>query len=150
MTETFKNPQYYIENYKNNQVTFFSLLQRVQDSFVLFKQNPNDENIERNYRGYVDKVKTFHQKEMELDAEFQTSNINVNKGLDNMIKDINIEKKQNKKLNDQLKDIVETDNAFDQSYSDSVNEYNYTILYGTSIIGMICLMIYSGKIKYNQ
>ena len=86
MTETFKNPQYYIENYKNNQVTFFSLLQRVQDSFVLFKQNPNDENIERNYRGYVDKVKTFHQKEMELDAEFQTSNINVNKGLDNMIR----------------------------------------------------------------
>jgi len=87
---------------------------------------------------------------MELDVEFQTSNINVNKGLDNMIKDINIEKKLNKKLNDQLKDIVETDNAFDQSYSDSVNEYNYTILYGTSIIGMICLMIYSGKIKYNQ
>ena len=150
MTETFKNPQYYIENYKNNQVTFFSLLQLVQDSFVLFKQNPNDENIERNYRGYVDKVKTFHEKEMELDVEFQTSNINVNKGLDNMIKDINIEKKLNKKLNDQLKDIVETDNAFDQSYSDSVNEYNYTILYGTSIIGMICLMIYSGKIKYNQ
>jgi hypothetical protein len=150
MTETLKNPQYYIENYKNNQVTFFSLLQRVQDSFVLFKQNPNDENIERNYRGYVDKVKIFHQKEMKLDVEFQTSNINVNKGLDNMIKDINIEKKLNKKLNDQLKDIVETDNAFDQSYSDSVNEYNYTILYGTSIIGMICLMIYSGKIKYNQ
>ena len=48
MTESFKNPAYYIENYKNNKTSFFSLLQRVQDSFILFKQNPDDENIEMN------------------------------------------------------------------------------------------------------
>ena len=66
-----------------------------------------------------------------------------------MIKKIKDEKKTNKILSKKLKNIAEKENAFDQSYSDSINEYNYTILYSTSIIGMIAFMIYSGKIKYN-
>ena len=66
-----------------------------------------------------------------------------------MIKKIKDEKKTNKILSKKLKNITEKENAFDQSYSDSINEYNYTILYSTSIIGMIAFMIYSGKIKYN-
>jgi len=150
MTESFKNPEYYIENYKNNKTSFFSLLQRVQNSFILFKQNPDDAEIEIKYRGYVGKVKDFHQKEMTLDAEFKSSNKKINNGLDSMIKKIQKEKKLNKTLTEKLKKITETENAFDQSYSDSVNEYNYTILYSTSIIGMIAFMIYSGKLKYNQ
>ena len=150
MTESFKNPEYYIENYKNNKTSFFSLLQRVQKSFILFKQNPNDEEIENKYRGYVDKVKVFHEKEMTLDAEFKSSNKNLNNGLDFMIEKIQKEKKLNKTLTEKLKKITETENAFEQSYSDSVNEYNYTILYSTTIIGMIAFMIYSGKLKYNQ
>ena len=150
MTESFKNPEYYIENYKNNKTSFFSLLERVQKSFILFKQNPDDEEIENKYRGYVDKVKVFHEKEMSLDLQFKSSNKNLNNGLDFMIEKIQKEKKLNKTLTEKLKKITETENAFDQSYSDSVNEYNYTILYSTSIIGMIAFMIYSGKLKYNQ
>lgn len=150
MTESFKNPEYYIENYKNNKTTFFSLLQRVQDSFILFKQNPDDDDIEMNYRGYVDKVKNFHENEMKIDEEFKKSNKKINEGLDLMIKDIQKEKKVNKNLTEKLKHVTEQDNAFGQSYSDSIHEYNYTILYSTTIIGMIAFMIYSGKIKYNQ
>uniref|UniRef100_A0A6C0EHL2 Uncharacterized protein n=1 Tax=viral metagenome TaxID=1070528 RepID=A0A6C0EHL2_9ZZZZ len=150
MTESFKNPEYYIENYKNNKTTFFSLLQRVQDSFILFKQNPDDDDIEMNYRGYVDKVKNFHENEMKLDEEFKKSNKKINEGLDLMIKDIQKEKKINKNLTEKLKHVTEQDNAFGQSYSESIHEYNYTILYSTTIIGMIAFMIYSGKIKYNQ
>ena len=150
MTESFKNPAYYIENYKNNKTSFFSLLQRVQDSFILFKQNPDDENIEMKYRGYVDKVKIFHENEMKLDEEFKKSNKKINDGLDLMIKDIQKEKKRNKTLTDKFNKITQQENAFDQSYSDSVHEYNYTILYSTSIIGMVAFMIYSGKLKYNQ
>ena len=149
MTESFKNPEYYIENYKNNKTSFFSLLQRVQESFISFKQNPNDEDIEIKYRGYVDKVNDFHRKEMNLDTEFKVSNKKINNNLDIMIKKIKDEKKTNKILSEKLKNITEKENAFDQSYSDSINEYNYTILYSTSIIGMIAFMIYSGKIKYN-
>lgn len=149
MTESFKNPEYYIENYKNNKTSFFSLLQRVQESFISFKQNPNDEDIEIKYRGYVDKVNDFHRKEMNLDTEFKVSNKKINNNLDIMIKKIKDEKKTNKILSKKLKNITEKENAFDQSYSDSINEYNYTILYSTSIIGMIAFMIYSGKIKYN-
>jgi hypothetical protein len=150
MSESFKDPEYYIENYKNNKTSFFSLLQRVQDSFILFKQNPTDEEIEMKYRGYVDKVKDFHRNEIILNEKFKTSNAKINKGLDFMIKDIQTEKKKNKKLTEKIKNVTEQDNAFDQSYSDSIHEYNYTILYSTSIIGMIAFMIYSGKIKYNQ
>ena len=150
MTESFKHPEYYIENYKNNKTTFFSLLQRVQDSFILFKQNPDDDDIEMNYRGYVDKVKNFHENEMKLDEEFKKSNKKINEGLDLMIKDIQKEKKINKNLTEKLKHVTEQDNAFGQSYSESIHEYNYTILYSTTIIGMIAFMIYSGKIKYNQ
>jgi len=150
MTESFKNPEYYIENYKNNKTTFFSLLQRVQDSFILFKQNPDDDDIEMNYRGYVDKVKNFHENEMKVDEEFKKSNKKINEGLDLMIKDIQKEKKINKNLTEKLKHVTEQDNAFGQSYSESIHEYNYTILYSTTIIGMIAFMIYSGKIKYNQ
>ena len=150
MTESFKNPEYYIENYKNNKTSFFSLLQRVQDSFILFKQNPDDDDIEMKYRGYVDKIKNFHEKEMNLDEEFKVSNKKINEALDLMIKDIQKEKKINKRLTEKLKKITQQNNAFDQSYSDSVHEYNYTILYSTSIIGMIAFMIYSGKLKYNQ
>ena len=149
MTESFKNPEYYIENYKNNKTSFFSLLQRVQESFISFKQNPNDEDIEIKYRGYVDKVNDFHRKEMNLDTEFKVSNKKINNNLYIMIKKIKDEKKTNKILSKKLKNITEKENAFDQSYSDSINEYNYTILYSTSIIGMIAFMIYSGKIKYN-
>ena len=149
MTESFKNPEYYIENYKNNKTSFFSLLQRVQESFISFKQNPNDEDIEIKYRGYVDKVNDFHRKEMNLDTEFKVSNKKINNNLDIMIKKIKDEKKTNKILSKKLKNITEKENAFDQSYSDSINEYNYTILYSTSIIGLIAFMIYSGKIKYN-
>jgi len=150
MTESFKNPEYYIENYKNNKISFFSLLQRVQDSFILFKQNPDNDDIEMKYRGYVDKVKFFHEKEMKLDGEFKKSNKKINEGLDLMIKDIQKEKKRNKTLTDKFNKITQQENAFDQSYSDSVHEYNYTILYSTSIIGMVAFMIYSGKLKYNQ
>lgn len=150
MTESFKNPEYYIENYKNNKTSFFSLLQRVQESFILFKQNPNDEEIEMKYRGYVDKVNEFHNKEMDLDTEFKVSNKKINNNLDIMIKKIKEEKKTNKSLTEKLNNTREKDNAFDQSYSDSVDEYNYTIVYITSIIGMIAFMIYSGKLKYNQ
>ena len=124
-------------------------MQRVQESFISFKQNPNDEDIEIKYRGYVDKVNDFHRKEMNLDTEFKVSNKKINNNLDIMIKKIKDEKKTNKILSKKLKNITEKENAFDQSYSDSINEYNYTILYSTSIIGMIAFMIYSGKIKYN-
>ena len=103
-----------------------------------------------NYRGYVDKVKIFHENEMKLDEEFKKSNKKINDGLDLMIKDIQKEKKRNKTLTDKFNKITQQENAFDQSYSDSVHEYNYTILYSTSIIGMVAFMIYSGKLKYNQ
>ena len=103
MTESFKNPEYYIENYKNNKTSFFSLLQRVQNSFILFKQNPDDEEIEIKYRGYVGKVKDFHQKEMALDTEFKSSNKKINNSLDSMIKEIQKEKKLNKTLTEKQK-----------------------------------------------
>jgi len=82
--------------------------------------------------------------------ERKKSNKKINEGLDLMIKDIQKEKKKNKTLTEKLNKITQQDNAFDQSYSDSVHEYNYTILYSTSIIGMIAFMIYSGKLKYKQ
>ena len=52
-----------------------------------------------NYRGYVDKVKNFHENEMKLDEEFKKSNKKIKDGLDLMIKDIQKEKKRNKTLN---------------------------------------------------
>ena len=75
MTIDLKPPEFFSEKYKNNKISFFSLLDRVQMSFIAFKQDPENEDAERLYRGYVAKVGEFHVNEKKLDAVFVENNI---------------------------------------------------------------------------
>jgi len=145
MTIDLKPPEFFSEKYKNNKISFFSLLDRVQMSFIAFKQDPENEDAERLYRGYVAKVGEFHVNEKKLDAVFVENNIKSNKILDNLTKVIEDDKKTFSTLTRKYNSIKESNNSFEQTYSDSVYNYNYQLLYGTSLIGMVVLMVLSAK-----
>jgi hypothetical protein len=145
MTIDLKPPEFFSEKYKNNKISFFSLLDRVQMSFIAFKQDPENEDAERLYRGYVAKVGEFHVNEKKLDAVFVENNIKSNKILDNLTKVIEDDKKTFSTLTRKYNSIKESNNSFEQTYSDSVYNYNYQLLYGTSLIGMVALMVLSAK-----
>jgi hypothetical protein len=145
MTTDLKPPEFFSEKYKNNKISFFSLLDRVQKSFIAFKQDQENEDAERLYRGYVARVGEFHVNEKKVDVEFAKNNNKANIIIDQLTKVIEDDKKTFSTLTRKYNSIKESNNSFEQTYSDSVYNYNYQLLYGTSLIGMVILMVLSAK-----
>jgi|UniRef100_A0A6C0LXH3 hypothetical protein len=145
MTTDLKPPEFFSEKYKNNKISFFSLLDRVQKSFIAFKQDQENEDAERLYRGYVARVGEFHVNEKKVDVEFAKNNNKANIIIDQLTKVIEDDKKTFSTLTREYNSIKESNNSFEQTYSDSVYNYNYQLLYGTSLIGMVILMVISAK-----
>tara|TARA_B110000285_G_scaffold27397_1_gene26979 strand:- start:4547 stop:4984 length:438 start_codon:yes stop_codon:yes gene_type:complete len=145
MTTDLKPPEFFSEKYKNNKISFFSLLDRVQKSFIAFKQDQENEDAERLYRGYVARVGEFHVNEKKVDVEFAKNNNKANIIIDQLTKVIEDDKKTFSTLTREYNSIKESNNSFEQTYSDSVYNYNYQLLYGTSLVGMVILMVISAK-----
>lgn len=154
MTEDSKPPtldtnlnsaDYFKEKYEGNKSTFFSLLNRVQSSFISFKESPNDEDIERMYRGYVANVNDFNVGEKKTDNILVANNVSLNGSIDKMVKVVEADRKLFSRLKKRNEGVIESDNSFKQTYTDSVYTYNYNLVYGTSLVAMVVLMVYSAK-----
>jgi len=90
-------------------------------------------------------VGEFHINEKKVDAVFVMNNIKSNKIIDQLTKIIEGDKKTFSTLTRKYNSIKDSNNSFEQTYSDSVYNYNYQLLYGTSLIGMVALMVFAAK-----
>lgn len=140
----FKSSQYYNEKIKSNKDYFFSLLNKIKTTYVEVKTNPNDE-IEKLYNGYISKVENFHIKDKILNNGFKKENEELNVSIEKLIKDLEKKNKVLEKLKKDYKTIVSSGNAFDEQYTHHIYDYNFTIYFTVSLLGLSSFMLYLSK-----
>ncbi len=136
-----KSGEYYGENFTKNKNHFFTLLNQIKTIYVELNTNPTDE-IEKIYFTKLTNINSFHAGDKKLYAEFKKENNNLNK----LIEDLTLSQEKKNvmlaNLEKEYKNLTASGNAFQEHYNDSIYDYNYSIVFATSIMGLSGLMIY--------
>lgn len=141
---SIKSSEHYKEKFTGKKNYFFTLLDKTKDAFVKDKIEPSVE-IEKLYNGYLEKVNVFHNEEKVLNDKFKKDNEILNDNIDKLNKNLEEEKNEFEKKKKKYLQLTQLDNAFEQSYEDSIYDYNYNLVYMISLVGVSILMLYSAK-----
>lgn len=143
-----KNAKVYAEKIDTLQTQFFSALDDFKKYYVYYNKNPEVNEYQNYYSNSKGQLQSISKDLFVLTNDIEKNIEELDKAMSSISKELNIEKKKNKRMNELLSNMENTQNGSEILISDS--KYNYNVQYyhniemfaGSIIIGFLLAKLF--------
>jgi hypothetical protein len=144
-----KNAKVYAEKIETLQTQFFSALDDFKKYYVYYNKNPEVNEYQNYYSNSKGQLQSISKDLFVLTNDIEKNIEELDQGMSSISKELNIEKKKNKRMNELLSNMENTQNGSEVLISDS--KYNYNVQYyhniemfaGSIIIGVLLAKLFT-------